>query len=182
LECNNRLFFELQNSVEKNIQGIYMRYLEERHGSYEENYGNPSPLSGFNLKKMQELAPDGYAGVALDFIEGITGIKPGKLILNVPNGHAIEGMGINDVVEIMCGVDKDKIRTMPVGKIPDHCLGLMKQVKAYEKLTIEAVQEESYRKAWLALTLHPLVQDEEKAKYILDEYIAAHQVYFPKLS
>ena len=182
LECNNRLYFELQNNTGKNIEGIYQKYLQERNSTYEENFSSPTTAARFNFERMRELVPVGYAGVALDFIEGITGIKPGKLIINVPNGRAIEGMDTSDIVEIVCRLDKGLIEAQPVGRIPDHCLGLMKQVKAYEKLTVEAAHEGSYRKAWLALTLHPLVQDEEKAKAILDEYIAAHQVYFPKLS
>ena len=182
LECNNRLFLELQNSSGITTQDIYQKYLMERHATYMENFNPGNQSQGINLERVQELAPEGYAGVALDFIEGIMGIKPGKLILNVPNRLAIKGMDSRDVVEIPCQVNKGLVKNQPIGTIPDHCLGLMKQVKAYEKLTVEAVMEGSYQKAWLALAIHPLVRDEAKARLILNEYIAAHHVYFPKLS
>jgi len=68
-----------------------------------------------------------------------------------------------------------------VGPIPDHCLGLMKQVKAFERLTIEAVREGSLAKARTALALHPLVADETAARILLDEYREAHREYFPEL-
>jgi 6-phospho-beta-glucosidase len=182
LESNNRLYMELQNSIGNNLKEIYQKYLADRHGSYSDNFGEGIQAAGINMDRIDKLVPDGYAGVALDFIEGISGITPKKLILNVPNGASIYGMEADDVVEICCGLSKNQIINQPVGDIPVHCLGLMKQVKAYEKLTIEAVTTGSYQKAWLALALHPLVRDEENARLILDEYIAAHHVYFPKLS
>jgi len=182
LDANNRLFMELQNNAEKNYQEIYQKYLAHRHGTYSDDYDEGATILDTNRERAERLAPDGYAGVALDFIEGITGKKPGKLILNVPNKSSISGMGAEDIVELSCKIEKNKISNQPVGNIPDHCLGLMKQVKAYEKLTVEAATRGSYQKAWLALALHPLVRDEENARLILDEYIAAHQAHFPKLS
>jgi 6-phospho-beta-glucosidase len=58
-------------------------------------------------------------------------------------------------------------------------MGMMKQVKYYEHLTIEAAVERSYQKARLALTVHPLVRDFSIAGTILDEYISKHHGYFP---
>jgi 6-phospho-beta-glucosidase len=85
------------------------------------------------------------------------------------------------VVEIPALVAGGSIRPLSVGSIPQHCLGLMLQVKAYERLTIEAAVEGSYAKALTALTLHPLVPGFEVAKAILDEYIAQHGDLFPPL-
>jgi 6-phospho-beta-glucosidase len=182
LESNNRLFLELQNSTGKNIQEIYHKYLKDRDGSYSDHFDGRGFGVGFNMERINDLAPDGYAGVALDFMEGILGIHPVKLILNVPNNTSIHGMDSDDVVEICCQVNKNGITNQSVGVIPDHCLGLMKQVKAYEKLTVQSATQGSYKKAWMGLTLHPLVRDEENARLILDEYIAAHHTFFPKLS
>ncbi len=68
-----------------------------------------------------------------------------------------------------------------MGSIPDADLGLMKSVKAYEKLTIQAAVEDSYETALEALTLHPLVPGYDIAKQILDDYLEQHGDYFPKL-
>jgi 6-phospho-beta-glucosidase len=57
----------------------------------------------------------------------------------------------------------------------------MKSVKAYERLTIQAVVERSYDLALKALALHPLVPSYETAKLILDDYIVQHGKYFPEL-
>jgi alpha-galactosidase/6-phospho-beta-glucosidase family protein len=85
------------------------------------------------------------------------------------------------VVEIPTIVSRDKITPQKVGQIPDHCLGLMKTIKAYENLTVQAAIEKSYEKAIQALTIHPLVQDHQLAKKVLDGYLATHGDYFPKL-
>ncbi|MFQ5875203.1 MAG: hypothetical protein ACE5JL_15585 [Dehalococcoidia bacterium] len=57
----------------------------------------------------------------------------------------------------------------------------MKQVKEYERLTVEAAISGSYRLALKALALHPLVPTYEVAKRILDDYIEAHGDLFPEL-
>jgi alpha-galactosidase/6-phospho-beta-glucosidase family protein len=57
----------------------------------------------------------------------------------------------------------------------------MKQVKYYERLTIEAATEGSYQKARLALTIHPLIKDFSVATEILNEYISKHEGNFPDL-
>jgi 6-phospho-beta-glucosidase len=57
----------------------------------------------------------------------------------------------------------------------------MNQVKHYEQLTIEAAITKSYEIAVNALTLHPLIADEDLAKKIIDGYSTAHGEYYPKL-
>mgnify|MGYP001040346564 CR=1 FL=1 len=90
-------------------------------------------------------------------------------------------MADDDVVEIPAYVGRDIIRPLAVGSVPDHCLGLMRQVKEYERLTIAAAVEGSYTEAVMALTLHPLVRDHATAKTILDEYRQKHGAFFPTL-
>jgi len=103
------------------------------------------------------------------------------LILNIPNHTSITGMGSEDVVEIPVNITRQSISPIGIGSIPDHCLGLMKCVKAFEKLTIEASITKNYQKAVTALAIHPLVQDYGAAHQILDEYLTQHGSYFPKL-
>jgi len=66
--------------------------------------------------------------------------------------------------------------------VPDHALGLMKQVKGYERLTVEAALTGRYEAALAALALHPLVPTHATAKAILDEYIQRHGALFPRLA
>jgi 6-phospho-beta-glucosidase len=104
------------------------------------------------------------------------------MILNITNQGSMPAMAEDDVVEIPALVSKDKIVPVSVGQIPEHCLGLMKTIKVYERMTIQAAIERSYRLALQALTIHPLVQDYQLAKKVLDGYLATHGDYFPRLA
>ena len=90
-------------------------------------------------------------------------------------------MAGDDVVEVTCYVGNGVIRPVAMGALPGHALGLMKMVKAYERLTIQAAVERSYPLAVQALALHPLVPSYETAKAILDDYLTQHGEYFPSL-
>jgi 6-phospho-beta-glucosidase len=127
-------------------------------------------------------AAEGYSGVALRLIEALTREDTStNMILNIPNQGALPQMQADDVVEVTCNVKNGVLRPYALGEIPDHSLGLMKQVKAYERLTIEAAVEGSYSTAVKALALHPLVPSYETAKAILDDYIEDHGAHFPEL-
>lgn len=125
---------------------------------------------------------EGYPGVALDVIGGLRGLSGAEAIVNVPNGGAISGMDKDDVVEIPVrlglsagtAVQGEKaaqdvptspagtprnLSPVPIGTIPRHCLGLMLQVKEFEKRTIAAAMERSRQGAVTALALHPLIGD-----------------------
>jgi 6-phospho-beta-glucosidase len=164
------------------MQAAYRAYLNERGSTYMVNEtGKSHDLSTLVPKISESLFDEGYAGVALNLIEALMGNKPTVQILNVPNNGAIIGMDDQDVVEIPTLINHDHIQPMVVGVIPAHCIGLIKQVKHFEHLTIEAAGEGSYQKARLALTIHPLVRDFSIAGRILDEYISQYIGYFPNL-
>ena len=184
---NQALFAELSDKKSKHdFKGMltaYSVYLDHRGSTYMVNEtGVRNDFTGLGPGILEPLVLDeGYSGVALDLIEALSGRKPRNQILNVANQSAIYFMQENDVVEIPTRVSRDHIHPMTMGAVPDHCLGLMLQVKHYEHLTIETATEHSYQKARLALTAHPLVRDYELAGTILDEYILKHKDYFPEL-
>jgi 6-phospho-beta-glucosidase len=179
---NIKLFEDLaQMKREKRLDEMltrYFAYLRERGESYMARETGQSHSIPHNQESM---ASEGYAGVALNLIEGLTGLGARQMILNVPNQGAIHGLPAEAVVEIPAHVGRDGIRPLSVGEVPSHCLGLMKQVKEYERLTIAAAVESSYAKALLALTLHPLIHDYSLAKRLLDAYVQEHASLFPGL-
>ncbi len=183
---NEQLFVEL---AELRRQGDFAA-MQERHGAYlvrrGETYmvretGATHDFSDLEPQMAEMLAGEGYAGVALRVMEGLLGGDARQMILNVPNSGALSGMESEDVVEVPVLVAKGIVRPLAVGTILPACLGLMQQVKAYERLTIEAAVEGSYNKAHQALTLHPLVRDHGIAKAILDDYRQEHGALFPEL-
>jgi 6-phospho-beta-glucosidase len=164
------------------MQAAYQSYLNIRGGTYMLNEtGKTHDLPTLDPNIVASITDQGYAGIALNLIEALIGNKPMVQILNVPNQGAISGMEAHDVVEIPTLVSHDHIQPMVIGEIPNHCTGLIKQVKQFEHLTIESAIERSYQKARLALTIHPLIRDYSIAGSILDEYINRHLRYFPTL-
>jgi 6-phospho-beta-glucosidase len=162
----------------------YEHYQDQRHGTYMtlETGEAHHEEEVEEEKDFMEIAAEGYSGVMLRLIEALTQKKEAaRIILNVPNKGALPSMTNEDVVEVTCYVCDGMIWPFAMGPIPDHALGLMKRVKAYERLTIQAAVEGSYSIAVKALALHPLIPSYEIAKLILDDYIEQHGNYFPEL-
>jgi alpha-galactosidase/6-phospho-beta-glucosidase family protein len=183
---SKRLFTRLKELYDQQdlegMQIVHQDYLKERSRSYMVNEtGSLHALSSFEQVLLESVTDSGYAGVALNLIEGLIGKEPKVQIVNIPNQGSIIGMDRQDVVEIPVMVRYDQVQPMTVGYIPEHCLGLMREVKHYEQLTIEAAVEGSYQKAHMALAMHPLIRDYTLAGTILDDYITKHQGYFPIL-
>ena len=120
---------------------------------------------------------EGYAGVALSIIEALEKDKPLYTALNVPNETAIAGMAADDVVEVSCRVDGSGIQVIPIGTVPAPQLGLMKSVKLYERLTVQAIREHSRELAVEALMAHPLVLSYSRARPLVEEFLQAHRAY-----
>ena len=68
------------------------------------------------------------------------------LVLSVENQGSIPGLEDRDVVEIACHVDETD-SSGEGGGSSGHCYLLMRLIKMYEKETVEAVQEQSEKKA-----------------------------------
>ncbi|NDJ75425.1 MAG: 6-phospho-beta-glucosidase [Chloroflexi bacterium] len=120
---------------------------------------------------------EGYAGVALDIIEAFESQEPVHIALNVPNAGAIACMRPDDVVEVSCIVDRHGIHPLPVGAVPESQELLMRTVKHYERLTVEAIRTHSRDTAVMALMAHPLVMSYSRARTLVDEYLQAHAPY-----
>jgi 6-phospho-beta-glucosidase len=183
---NLRLLIDLKRRFiahdQAGMQAAYQAYLDNRSRTYMvTETGGSHAEPPLNSQVTASIIEEGYAGVALDLIETLLGDKPSVQILNVANQGAISSMDTLDVMEVPALVTHDRVEPFEVEHIPMHCMGLIQQVKHYEHLTIEAVVENSYQKALLALAIHPLVRDFSTARSILDEYIIRHQGYFPEL-
>jgi 6-phospho-beta-glucosidase len=182
---NRELFAGLRQAhAQGNVPAMlsaYEGYLQQRGDSYmarETGRGQQPEPENAGAAEPGE----GYAGVALDLIEALSGSRPRQMILNVPNRGAITGLPADAVVEVPSYVGKGMLRPLAVGAVPGGCLGLMAQVKHYEQLTIAAAVQGSYALALEALTVHPLVRDHSVARQILDEYRVEHGEAFPRLT
>jgi len=120
---------------------------------------------------------EGYAGVALDLIEALGRGTAVHTAVNVPNNGAITGMEAADVVEVSCAVDRSGVMPVAIGEIPEPQLQLMRAVKLYERLTVEAIADRSRTLAIAALMAHPLVLSYSRAQALVDAYLAANREF-----
>lgn len=133
--------------------------------------------------KPSEIALRGgalYSTAAVRAVESIYGDKGEYHVVAAKNNGAVPFMEDDDVVEVKCRLYKNLVEPQPVRVYNDCLAGLMRSVKAYEKLTVKAALSGSYSDALAALLVHPLIGDFERAKGALDEMLQANRDYLPR--
>lgn len=122
-----------------------------------------------------EVAADpdeqGYAGVALGVMAAISRNERATMILNVRNGGAVPGLPADAVVEVPTLVDANGAHPLATSAPDLSQLGLMQQVKAVERWTIEAATTGSREAALLAFAGHPLVDSVTVGRQLLSGYL-----------
>lgn len=178
---NCQMMKELKDmNIEADTEGalqIFLYYMAIRESSYmsiETGSGKKEEI----IKGALEV-PDGmgYAGVMLDCIEGLQSEEGCSLVLSVENRGCIQGLSDEDVIEVTCKVSKKGIHPVPIGEVPEHAYLLIRLIKMYEKLTIEAVKTKSKEKAIQALILHPLINSYSLAKRLVERYDKAYGIF-----
>lgn len=178
LAMNHTLFDKLSDvgqSHEGIVENSYWSYMGERVSTYME-----TETAGEKIQAEMDTENVGYEGVALDIIKAIYCGHEKIMILNTINENTIGELSFDDVVEVPCRTNKDGIYPIRQPAAPLAVKGLLQQVKAYERYTIEAAIEGSKAKALKALIIHPLVPSSNVARKILDEYYDAHRRYLPQ--
>lgn len=134
--------------------------------------------------KPVELSKRGgalYSKAAVNLISHLYGLEEGFQIINVKNEGSIYDLPYDSVVEVPVYIQKDRFHKYYIGNLPMEIRGLIQGVKVYEKLTIEAAMERSYKKALLALSQHPLVSSLSLAEKLLNRLIEVNRELFPEL-
>lgn len=132
---------------------------------------------GKDRVKMQPIGEDeeGYASVALGCVEAIANNTLHYTGLNVPNRGTINGMDVDDIVEVGCWIDASGVRPMPIGDVPEAQYLLMRDVKQYERLASRAILSRDRALGVQALAVHPLVGSYPLAEKLMDSFLQAHE-------
>jgi len=109
-----------------------------------------------------------YSRIAVEVMEALTAETPSELIVNTLNLSAIEGLPGDACVEIPSLISREGVEPLPVREVEESIMGLIRQVKAYERLTMEAIVGRDEQKALMALMANPLVPSVEKAVDVLE--------------
>lgn len=156
---------------------IYVRSYQKRNNSYmaieSGSQREPVPISF----APADLGEDdgGYAGVALNFIAAMQADHHCQMVLSVPNQGAISGLADDDVVEITCNIDQNGAHPIQIGAVPELQMYLIRQVKLFERLAVQAITRRDRSLAKLSLMVHPLVNSYTLADRLVDAYLAAHR-------
>ena len=121
-----------------------------------------------------------YSEVALELIRAIHNNLGTQLVVNTANRGAIHGLPDDAVIEINCIVDAQGAHPLTFGPLPEPMQALTQQVKAYERLTIEAAVHGDRRSGLLALIANPLVGNANPAQPLLDEVLTINAPYLPQ--
>jgi 6-phospho-beta-glucosidase len=115
----------------------------------------------------------GYEGLALRVIDGLAGVAPGEVIVNTPAGASL-GLDPADVVEVPARVDPGGLTPLPLPELPRPALGLIMQVKEYERGIVQAATTGDAGLAAVALAEHPLVPGITAARELIADYREQH--------
>lgn len=172
---------ELWERTHAERRSLYMA--EARSGGRGEPRPGGEPIPGADGQRGADQQPGGsaepaptdggYSGVALGVMRAIGGGEPATMILNVRNGDVLAGLDADAVVELPTVVDASGVRPLPAAAPDLSQLGLMQQVKAVERLTIEAATTGSADAALRAFALHPLVDSVSVARRLAAAYTVA---------
>ncbi len=126
---------------------------------------------GANVLKPVLLTERGgawYSRIAVEVMTALTREEPATMIVNTLNLGSIEGLPGDACVEIPASVSRKGVVPHRVGEVEEAIMGLIRHVKSYERLTIEAAVGRDERKGLLALLNNPLVPSAEKAMDVLE--------------
>jgi 6-phospho-beta-glucosidase len=147
---------------------VYTEYLNHRSGTYMllESAGRDRGGDAGHTEDPFHAA-NGYHRIALAVMCALRGTEDRRLIVNVRNHGAIEGIDAHDIVEVPCRIVADSITPERCGGLPAAVRGLVMAVKEYERATIEAAITGSVETARKAMLLYPAIGEWEPSQGLL---------------
>jgi 6-phospho-beta-glucosidase len=142
-----------------------------------ERYADPA------LDKMPpELMQRGgayYSTAAAQLIEAIA-LDLGEVhIVNTRQAGAVPGMPADWVMELPCQAHRDGIRPLAAEPLPLFAEGLLRAVKAYELLTVQAATTGDRKALLAALIVHPLGPEVDQAPEVLEDLLQTNREHLP---
>ncbi|PRZ44339.1 6-phospho-beta-glucosidase [Antricoccus suffuscus] len=147
---------------------VWQSAVDERNRTY---MAVSREAAGADERHPDDVEGGGYEQIALAVMRAIATNGDETLILNVRNAGAVPDLDNDAVVEIPTVVGKSGPIALPVGVLSDHQVGLMREIKAVERATIDAATTGSLGSAYAALAMHPLNGSFARATRILDEWL-----------
>lgn len=120
-----------------------------------------------------------YSDAACSLIDSIHNDRRDIQTVNVRNNGAILDIDKDSAVEVSSVITKSGPIPLTVGELPIQIGGLVRQMKSFERLCVEAAIEGDVNKAALALSINPLTPSDGTARAVVLEMLEAHRKYLP---
>lgn len=133
------------------------------------------------------LSVEGMRGAisegAVEIVEGIVAnCNRYDEAVNVPNRGAIANLPPETIVELPAVIGGAGVQPLQVGPLPPAIAELCRREAALVELVVEAAVTGSRELALQALLLDPMINDVDRARAILDDYLEAFAPYLPQFA
>jgi 6-phospho-beta-glucosidase len=121
-----------------------------------------------------------YSEAAAQLIASLYAGTDDIQVVDVRNDGALPDLPDDAVVEIPARVGHDGARAERLDPLAPEMLGLVQQVKAYERLTVKAAVDGDREAGLKALLANPLVARYNVARPLFDALIEANRLHLPR--
>jgi 6-phospho-beta-glucosidase len=142
------------------------------------DYANPA-----NTEPPADLMKRGgayYSTVATQLLNAHYNNLGETHVVNTRHNGAVPGYPPDWVLELPATVSRRGIAPQPAKPLPDESFTLLKRVKDYELLTVEAAVHGDRQAALAALLANPLGPAPERAPAVLDDLLETHRAHLPQ--
>jgi 6-phospho-beta-glucosidase len=120
-----------------------------------------------------------YSEAAAQLLASLHDGRGDVQVVDVRNHGAIRELAEDDVVEVPARIDRDGAHPLPQRPLPAEMLGLVSEIKAYERLAILAARSGDRGTALAALRANPLVGPRTDPEPLLAALLDANRRYLP---
>jgi 6-phospho-beta-glucosidase len=173
-------YFPRETVAEHETEGTRAERVIEIERELLEMYRDPELRE--KPKLLEERGGAWYSEAAAMLVESLQLSRGDVQIVNVRNAGAIPNLDAGAVVEVPCRITRSGAEPLPQRPLPPEMLGLVEQVKAYERLTVAAALSGDRGDALRALMANPLTGGYETAAPMLDALLEAHEQHLPRFS
>jgi 6-phospho-beta-glucosidase len=121
-----------------------------------------------------------YSEAAAQLIASLHDGRGDVQVVDTTNRGALPGLPDDAVVEIPARIDRDGAHPISMAPLEPHMAGLVEQVKAYERLAIEAAMTGDRDVSLRALLTNPLVARWDIAWPLMAELLEHNRAYLPR--
>jgi len=121
-----------------------------------------------------------YSEAAAQLIASLHADTGDQQVVDIRNDGALPDLPHDAVVEIPARVGAAGAQADALGPLAPEMLGLVQQVKAYERLAVQAAVDGDRTAALKALLANPLVGQYKIAKPLLDALLEANRSHLPR--